>query len=117
MVPMKLRRLLIPVAAGALLLASGWIATTALAVTTAPPPPISKLSVKDQANASHWSIQAGLAKGKRVYGDATATLTAVPAALVKAAWIPDADKSKTAQVDPLAAFPLRRAADVDVGPG
>ena len=99
MVPMKPRRLLIPIAAGALLLASGGIATTALAVTSAPPPLVSKLSVKDKANATHWSIQAGLAKGKRVYGDATATYTAVPAALVKAAWIRDADKSKTAKVE------------------
>jgi len=115
MVPMKPRRLLIPIAAGALLLASGGIATTALAVTSAPPPLVSKLSVKDKANATHWSIQAGLAKGKRVYGDATATYTAVPAALVKAAWIRDADKSKTAKVDPLATFQLGRAADVYVG--
>src|SRR5262249_59675097 len=95
-VPMKTRRLLVPVAIGAVLLGSAAVASTALAVTGPPPAPaplISKLSVKDKANASHWSIQAGLKKGKKVYGDRTVTFTAVPAPLVAPPCIPAPDKS------------------------
>src|SRR2546430_16439600 len=115
MVPVK-RRLLLPIAAVAVLLGSAGLATTALAVSGAPAPAlVSHLSVKDKANATHWSIQAGLKKGKRVYGDATPTFTAVPAPLVGAAWIRDADKSRTSKANPLVTFTLGHAADVYVG--
>ncbi len=114
MVPVK-TRLLLPIAA-AVLLASAALTTTALATTSAPAPAlISNLSVKDKANAAHWSIQAGLAKGKKAYGDASATFTAVPAAVAGAAWIRDADKSRTSTVDSLVTFTLARPADVYVG--
>jgi hypothetical protein len=114
MVPMKTRRLLLPALAAVALLGSAAVATSALAVAQAPAL-ISHLSVKDKANATHWSIQAGLAKGKKAYGDATATFTAVPKPLAGAAWIRDADKSRTSKVDPLVTFTLGRAADVYVG--
>src|SRR5579885_2458471 len=105
MVPLK-TRLLLPIAA-AVLLASAALTTTALAATSAPGPAlISNLSVQDKANAAHWSVQAGLAKGKKAYGDSTATSTAVPAAVAGAAWIRDADKSRTSTVDPLVTFTL-----------
>src|SRR5579859_3979316 len=95
-------RLLLPIAA-AVLLASAALTTTALAATQAPAL-VGNLSVKDKANAAHWSIQAGLAKGKKAYGDASATFTAVPAVVAGAAWIRDADKSRTSTVDPLVTF-------------
>lgn len=113
---MNVRRLLIPIATAALLAGAG-LATTALAATNAPAAPalITKLSVKDKANASHWSVQTGLAKGKKVYGDATPTFTSVPKVLSGAAWIRDADKSRTSKADPLVTFTVSRAADVYVG--
>jgi hypothetical protein len=117
MVPMNARRPLLVISTVAALLAGAGLASTALAGARAPAAPalIGKLSVKDKANASHWSVQAGLAKGKKAYGDATATFTSVPTALSKAAWIRDADKSRTSTADPLATFTLSRAADVYVG--
>jgi hypothetical protein len=106
-------RLLLAIAS-AVLLASAAVTTTALAATQAPAL-VSNLSVKDKTNAAHWSIQAGLAKGKKAYGDASATFTTVPAVVAGAAWIRDADKSRTSTVDPLVTFTLARPADVYVG--
>jgi hypothetical protein len=97
---------------------SAGVAANALAVAGAPAAStlVQNLSVNDKAHASHWSIQAGLAKGRRVYGDvAGTTFTSVPRPLTGAAWIRDADKSKTSATDPLATFTLTAAADVYVG--
>jgi hypothetical protein len=79
------------------------------------PVAISGLSVKDTANKADWSVQASLRTGSKVYGDRTYTFTAVPAALVGAAWIRDAGDSKTATVNPLATFTIGTAADVYIG--
>jgi hypothetical protein len=116
MLPMNARRLLLPIAAAAVLLGGAGLTTAALAGTEAPAAAlITKLSVNDKANASHWSIQTGLKKGKKAYGDATATFTSVPKALSGAAWIRDADKSRTSKADPLVTFTLTKAANVYVG--
>jgi polygalacturonase len=75
---------------------------------------ISGLSVGDTANAADWSVQSDLRTGVVQYGDRTATLTTVPAALVGAQWIRTANDSKAATANPLVRFSISRAATVAV---
>lgn len=83
--------------------------------TLATPVVITGLSVKDKANKADWSVQTNLRTGSKVYGDRTYTFTAVPAALVGAAWIRDAGDSKTSKANPIATFNISAGADVYIG--
>lgn len=75
---------------------------------------VSGLSVKDSANAASWSVQSKFAAGDTLYGDRTFTAASVPAALRGAAWIRDANASRTYTGNPLVTFSISKAATVYV---
>jgi hypothetical protein len=93
--------------------------------TQAPLPPVgggnpggltlSNLTVGDSANAANWSLQTNLQVGVGVNGDRAYTFTALPAAIVGAAWVRTANASKTVTANPLVTFTISKAATVYVG--
>ena len=76
---------------------------------------LSNLSVNDTANAANWSLQTNFQLGAAVNGDRAYTFTALPGAIVGAAWVRTANASKTVTASPLVTFTVSKAATVYVG--
>src|SRR5262249_28446581 len=71
---------------------------------------ITNLSVKDTTHAASWSIQSNLRSGNVQYGDASTTITSVPASLAGAEWIRTANASTAYTGNPTVTFSINQEA-------
>ncbi|MEX1365255.1 MAG: hypothetical protein AB1Z98_19160 [Nannocystaceae bacterium] len=78
------------------------------------PVDITSLSVRDTANASHWSVRRNLQVGDMQYGDRSYELATIPNELLGATWIRTANSSKDYKSNPTVTFSIGRPASIYV---
>jgi outer membrane protein assembly factor BamB len=98
----------------ALVISAGGVSTAASLNVVSTTALVTNLSVKDTANAAHWSIQHDLEVGAQVYGDAPATFRIVFDRVIGTDWIRPAAASRGATANPLVSFTVTTQAEVNV---